>query len=81
MLLCFDSKPAAFDVTDIDTNYELSGATVSADNNVVTVVDTLKTTDGEAAGTSTFQIGSENTSIELGAEGNKININLVWGEF
>ena len=78
----FHPEVAAGGTYDLAIPVKILGLAKDKDRTyTVTVVDTLKTTDGEAAGTSTFQIGSENTSIELGAEGNKININLVWGEF
>lgn len=59
--------------------YALSGATVSAANNIATITDTLKDGDGTAAGTSVFSLGS--SSLEVAATGTQVNVNLVWGSF
>lgn len=67
-----------------DTKYQLSGATVSASNNVATVTDTLKTTDNAAAGTSVFKLASKNDNLTVTKDTsvtNQINMTLVWGTF
>ena len=64
-----------------DTKYTLSGATVSASNNVATVTDTLKTTDNAAAGTSVFKLASSNSNLTVTASSNQINMGLIWGTF
>lgn len=67
-----------------DTKYQLSGATVSASNNVATITDTLKTTDNAAAGTSVFKLASKNDNLTVTKDTsvtNQINMTLVWGTF
>lgn len=67
-----------------DTKYQLSGATVSASNNVATVTDTLKTTDNAAAGTSVFKLASKNDNLTVtkdSSTANQINMTLIWGTF
>jgi hypothetical protein len=67
-----------------DTKYQLSGATVSASNNVATVTDTLKTTDNAAAGTSVFKLASKNDNLTVTKDAsvtNQINMTLIWGTF
>jgi hypothetical protein len=62
--------------------YQLSGATVSAAGNVATVVDTLKDTAGDGAGTSTFKIdASASDNLNVTASGTSIVMKLEWGTF
>ena len=62
--------------------YQLSGATVSAADNVATVVDTLKDTAGDGAGTSTFKIdASASDNLNVTANGTSIVMKLEWGTF
>lgn len=62
--------------------YGLSGATVSASNNVVTVTDTLTASDGGPAGTSVFKIDvSAADNLNATVSGNTITMKLEWGTF
>lgn len=62
--------------------YELSGATVTTSGNKATVVDTLKNTNGGAAGTSTFSLdASAADNLKITSSGNNIAIALEWGTF
>lgn len=65
-----------------DTKYALSGATVAAVTNGVSITDTLKTTGGVAAGTSAFSIVSSNpTNLTVSGSGTEVSLGLVWGTF
>ena len=62
--------------------YALSGATVAKTGNVVSVTDSLNDSQGNAAGTSVFQIAADqNDSLKIAAAGNKITLSLEWEEF
>ena len=62
--------------------YGLSGATVSATDNVVTVTDTLTASDGGDAGTSVFKIDvSAADNLNATVSGNTITMKLEWGTF
>lgn len=62
--------------------FNLSGATVTTANNVATVVDTLKDTNGGAAGTSTFSLdASAADNLKITSSGTNIAIALEWGTF
>ena len=65
-----------------DTKYTLSGATVAAVTNGVSITDTLKTTGGAAAGTSAFSIVSSNpTNLTVSGSGTAVSLGLVWETF
>ena len=77
-----------YNPTDNDTKYKLSGTnattagtTVSANSNVATVKEELKTEAGAVAGTMQFKVASAATNIEVTAANQQINFNLVWGSF
>jgi hypothetical protein len=62
--------------------FNLSGATVTTANNKATVVDTLKDTNGGAAGTSTFSLdASAADNLKITSSGTNIAIALEWGTF
>ena len=69
--------------TNTDTKYTLSGATVGEVTNGVSITDTLKTTVGEASGTSAFNIISSNpTNLTVSkGTGAQVSLGLVWGTF
>lgn len=62
--------------------YALAGATVAKTGDVVSVTDSLTDSEGNAAGTSVFQIAADqNDSLKIAAAGNKITLSLEWEEF
>lgn len=63
--------------------FVLSGATVTAPAaNKAQIVDTLKRTDGSAAGTSTFTIdASAADNLNVSVSGTTITMKLEWGTF
>ena len=65
-----------------DTKYNLSGVTLGAVTNGVSVIDTLKTAAGADAGTSVFNLVSGNpTNLSISGNGTTITMDLVWGSF
>lgn len=76
----------------VDTQYKLGkaktdvnaegSAKVEVASNIATVTDYLYTTDGAAAGSSSFKVGASATSnLQVTASSNQINLGLVWGTF
>ena len=76
------AQPEGYNRIVGEKGFALSGATVTTSNNVATVVDTLKDTNGGAAGTSTFSLdASAADNLKITSTGTNIAIALEWGTF
>lgn len=83
--LDFDEAGHVTKVTTKTTNlatYTLSGADVSASDNIATIVDSLKDSDNYVRGTSTFKIdASSNDNLNVTASGTSVIMKLEWDTF